>query len=450
MRGAARGATKIIAAQEGRVDPDIALGLRAGAEDDIAARPSHHDAEEEHDHDDFDSFVVDVPALADPDAFVEKLAEVAAPPRRAARQGFPRRRRQADAAAGAGRRRALPPRVRPAVAAGRAAARPLVVIGRKGLDRAAIEAALALMHLLRTELQFAGRDGAGRRSRADARRHRRALVHRQRSRGAGEAWERLRRDAGLGAGVLRLASLADLRHPYSVDLYVEKVVAHARFVLIRLLGGLDYWRYGVDEIARLPREAARAWRSLPGDARDDRASTPPRPCRRPSSQRLAAYLRQRRRRQCRRGAALHAAAPSAARFASPSLRRKRRSASFAKRRGAGAAARADRVLPLGLARRRHGASRRLPTRSHARRLRRRGGLRDEPEGPRRRRAAARASGATPPDVILNATAFSARLDDGDDGVRRLRRAGAAMRRQPGDARRNGRPRRAGSRPPTSR
>ncbi len=54
VRSAARGATKIIAAQEGRVDPDIALGLGASAEDDIAARPSHHDAEEGHDHDDFE------------------------------------------------------------------------------------------------------------------------------------------------------------------------------------------------------------------------------------------------------------------------------------------------------------------------------------------------------------------------------------------------------------
>ncbi len=77
VRGAARGSTKIIAAQEGRIDPDIALGLKAGAEDDIANRPSCHDAEAEHDHDDFDSFVLDVPALADPGRYVEQLAEVA-------------------------------------------------------------------------------------------------------------------------------------------------------------------------------------------------------------------------------------------------------------------------------------------------------------------------------------------------------------------------------------
>ena len=44
------------------------------AEDDLAARPSHHDDEEGHDHDDFDSFVVDIPALADPADLSHKLA----------------------------------------------------------------------------------------------------------------------------------------------------------------------------------------------------------------------------------------------------------------------------------------------------------------------------------------------------------------------------------------
>ena len=48
-----------------------------------------------------------------------------------------------------------------------------------------------------------------------------------------------------GAMSLRLANLGMLKHPYSIDLYVEKAASHARFVVIRLLGGLDYWRYGV-------------------------------------------------------------------------------------------------------------------------------------------------------------------------------------------------------------
>ena len=40
---------------------------------------------------------------------------------------------------------------------------------------------------------------------------------------------------------LRLANLAKLRHPLSVDLYLEQVIARARCVVIRLLGGVDYW-----------------------------------------------------------------------------------------------------------------------------------------------------------------------------------------------------------------
>ncbi|MEE8098916.1 MAG: hypothetical protein V3T13_03160, partial [Hyphomicrobium sp.] len=45
---------------------------------------------------------------------------------------------------------------------------------------------------------------------------------------------------------LRLASLKKLRHPMSVDLYIESVIARARLVIVRSLGGLDYWRYGFE------------------------------------------------------------------------------------------------------------------------------------------------------------------------------------------------------------
>jgi cobaltochelatase CobN len=75
-----------------------------------------------------------------------------------------------------------------------------------------------------------------------------------------------RRDGGLS---VRLAGLAQLRHPYSVDLYAERIVVKARFVLVRLLGGLDYWRYGVDEFARAARANGVALAILPGDARED-------------------------------------------------------------------------------------------------------------------------------------------------------------------------------------
>ena len=78
---------------------------------------------------------------------------------------------------------------------------------------------------------------------------------------------------------LRAASLAQLKHPYSVDLYVENTIRHARFVLVRLLGGLDYWRYGVEELARAARAHGFALAIVPGDhradARLDAASTLP-------------------------------------------------------------------------------------------------------------------------------------------------------------------------------
>ncbi|MCJ2025415.1 cobaltochelatase subunit CobN [Methylobacterium sp. J-067] len=68
---------------------------------------------------------------------------------------------------------------------------------------------------------------------------------------------------------LRLAKLAKLRHPLSVDLYVEKVIARARAVVIRCLGGLDYWRYGVERCADAARAHGVVLAVLPGDDRPD-------------------------------------------------------------------------------------------------------------------------------------------------------------------------------------
>src|SRR5215471_10842508 len=59
-----------------------------------------------------------------------------------------------------------------------------------------------------------------------------------------EAWGK----AGAGLPTLRLASLRSLRHPMSVDLYVESVIEKSRAVLVRCLGGLEYWRYGLERI----------------------------------------------------------------------------------------------------------------------------------------------------------------------------------------------------------
>jgi cobaltochelatase CobN len=68
---------------------------------------------------------------------------------------------------------------------------------------------------------------------------------------------------------LRLANLAQLRHPMSVDLYVEQVVRHARVVVVRLLGGVEYWRYGAEEVAAICRQRGIPLALIPGDVRDD-------------------------------------------------------------------------------------------------------------------------------------------------------------------------------------
>lgn len=75
----ARPATKVIATAFGALDPQVALGLGAAAETDVAGRRSHHDAVgAEHDHDDFTSFIFEPGPVADPDAFTQTLAAVIA------------------------------------------------------------------------------------------------------------------------------------------------------------------------------------------------------------------------------------------------------------------------------------------------------------------------------------------------------------------------------------
>lgn len=79
------------------------------------------------------------------------------------------------------------------------------------------------------------------------------------------AWER----RTISGSSLRATSLKNLQHPFSVDLFIEKTAAHAKFILVRLLGGKDYWAYGVDELARLAREKTIALAIIPGDYQSD-------------------------------------------------------------------------------------------------------------------------------------------------------------------------------------
>ncbi|MGA9301369.1 MAG: cobaltochelatase subunit CobN, partial [Bradyrhizobium sp.] len=68
---------------------------------------------------------------------------------------------------------------------------------------------------------------------------------------------------------LRLANLAELRHPLSVDTYIERTLPEARGILVRLIGGESYWSYGLTALHRLAKDRKMALAVLPADGRDD-------------------------------------------------------------------------------------------------------------------------------------------------------------------------------------
>ncbi len=68
---------------------------------------------------------------------------------------------------------------------------------------------------------------------------------------------------------MRLAALRDLRHPMSVDLWIDSVARHARVILVRILGGYDWWRYGCDQLAAVARERGIKLALLPGESHDE-------------------------------------------------------------------------------------------------------------------------------------------------------------------------------------
>ncbi|MFW8634467.1 cobalamin biosynthesis protein CobW [Cribrihabitans pelagius] len=67
----------ILPMSEGVIDPRIILGLGAAAEDDLDARPSHHDGHHDHEHDDFESIVVEMGEVSDPQALQNAIVKLA-------------------------------------------------------------------------------------------------------------------------------------------------------------------------------------------------------------------------------------------------------------------------------------------------------------------------------------------------------------------------------------
>ena len=80
-------------------------------------------------------------------------------------------------------------------------------------------------------------------------------------------YERMRK--GDSHPSVRLANLIALKHPVSVDTYVEKTLPHAKAILVRLIGGEAYWPYGLATLQDLSRRKGIALAVLPADGRPD-------------------------------------------------------------------------------------------------------------------------------------------------------------------------------------
>ena len=76
LRTKIRPSVKLIETSHAAIDADVLLGLAAAAENDLEARPAHHDGSDDHEHDDFDTFVVELPEIANPDVLTDRIEKL--------------------------------------------------------------------------------------------------------------------------------------------------------------------------------------------------------------------------------------------------------------------------------------------------------------------------------------------------------------------------------------
>jgi len=74
---------------------------------------------------------------------------------------------------------------------------------------------------------------------------------------------------GDGVPDMGFAPLRELRHPMSVDLWIDATASKAKTILVRLLGGYDWWRYGCDQLSAMARRTGTKLVLLPGECRQD-------------------------------------------------------------------------------------------------------------------------------------------------------------------------------------
>lgn len=135
-------AIKIVEVSHGKVEPALIVGLGAAAENDLAARPSHHGEGEDHDHDDFDSVNFTLSETVSPEALAARVARAAEAEGVLRLKGFAsvQGKPMRLVVQGVGRR--VGHHFDRAWGASEARDGRLVVIGLKGFDQKAVAAAL--------------------------------------------------------------------------------------------------------------------------------------------------------------------------------------------------------------------------------------------------------------------------------------------------------------------
>ncbi|MBZ9788774.1 cobaltochelatase subunit CobN [Rhizobium sp. 3T7] len=80
-------------------------------------------------------------------------------------------------------------------------------------------------------------------------------------------------EAAAGFG-LRLASLMSLKHPMSVDAYIERTARHAKLIVVRALGGASYFHYALEALHAAGARHGALIAVLPGDSKPDAGLSP--------------------------------------------------------------------------------------------------------------------------------------------------------------------------------
>ena len=290
---------KVVPARFGAIDPGSCSASGPRPRTISPNRPAHHDAEGEHDHDDFESFHVALPrAAADREDSAGSGRRDDRAPRHPARQGLPRRRRQgACASCCRASATALQQLLRPRLGRRRRrGASRLVVIGLKGLDRRAIDRrARRGRRLSRCISSPPNREHPTAAPRPSISARRRATSSSSRPPTANwPAWPR-RSDRLLGrmrraCGSPICCSSATTSRSTSMS---RRSSATRSWSCCACWAAPRYWPYGIEQLAALCREHGIALAGLPGDDQPDPELTALYHGRRETATASGSYLRAR-------------------------------------------------------------------------------------------------------------------------------------------------------------